>query len=422
MRSSPVIMKASLFLALGLALGFSFDSQAQRRGQAEPEEVLFPNATREEPKIKPAQRTQRQLQRVFDLSQEDGKDAETEEAAKALLANAGIGIYETSILNQILAQIELGRDNYPAAIGYFQAALDAGGIKNNQYYQILQNVGQLQFQDELYAEAAATFTRWIDETRSESAQVFALRGNCYYRMEKYEEAVADLRKASALQEKSDNSVSQMLMASLFELGRPAEAAEIATQLLERDPTNVSLIRNLSAIYVNADLITNAIQTMEAGIASGVLVEERDYVELSKMYRYAEQDLKAAELLDKAVAEGKVQPSMEIYRGLGEAYYFSENIEKAADAFGRADALATDGEMALNQARALAELERWPETKAAANQAIAKGVKRPGDAYVILGAAEFGLNNQPAALAAYREAAKYPETKTMAETYLRQVNR
>jgi tetratricopeptide (TPR) repeat protein len=79
-------------------------------------------------------------------------------------------------------------------------------------------------------------------------------------------------------------------------------------------------------------------------------------------------------------------------------------------------------MALNQARALAELERWSETKAAANQAITKGVKRPGDAYVILGAAEFGLNNQPAALAAYREAAKYPETKTMAETYLRQVNR
>jgi tetratricopeptide (TPR) repeat protein len=422
MRSSPVIMKASLFLALGLALGVSFDSQAQRRGQAEPEEVLFPNATREEPKIKPAQRPQRQLQRGFDLSQEDGKDAETEEAAKALLANGGIGIYEVSILNQILAQIELGRDNYPAAIGYFQAALDAGGIKNNQYYQILQNVGQLQFQDELYAEAAATFTRWIDETRSENAQIFALRGNCYYRLEKYEEAVADLRKASALQEKSDNSVSQMLMASLFELGRPAEAAEIATQLLERDPTNVSLIRNLSAIYVNADLIPNAIQTMEAGIASGVLVEERDYVELSKMYRYAEQDLKAAELLDKAVAEGKVQPSMEIYRGLGEAYYFSENIEKAADAFGRADALATDGEMALNQARALAELERWSETKAAANQAISKGVKRPGDAYVILGAAEFGLNNEPAALAAYREAAKYPETKTMAETYLRQVNR
>ncbi len=420
MRTSIFFVKTSLVLALGL--GLISNADAQRRGQAAAEEVLYPNATRAEPALKPAQRTQRQLKRVFDLSQQEGKDAETEEAAKALLATGGVGIYEISLANQILAQIELDRDNYPGAIAYFQAALEAGGYKNNQYYQVMQNVGQLQFQEELYADAAATFTRWLDETKAESAQIYALRGNASYRLEQYEAAIVDLRKAISLQDKPDSAVSQMLMGSLFELGRAGEAAEIAAGLLQADPQNVGLIRNLSAIYVNADLIDQAIQTMESGIASGVLVEERDYVELSKMYRYAEKDLKAAELISRAVQEGKVKPSLEVYRSLGEAYYFSEDITRAAEAFGKADEFASDGEMALNHARSLAELERWPETKAAANRAISKGVRRPGDAYVILGAAEFGLNNQPAALAAYREAAKYPETKTMAETYLRQVNR
>lgn len=420
MRTTLFIVKTSLVLALGL--GLISNADAQRRGQAAAEEVLYPNATRVEPALKPAQRTQRQLKRVFDLSQEEGKDAETEEAAKALLATGGVGIYEISLANQILAQIELERDNYPGAIAYYQAALEAGGYKNNQYYQILQNIGQMQFQEEQYAEAAATFTRWMDETKAEAAQIYALRGNAYYRLEQYEPAVTDLRKAMALQEKPDTSVSQLLMGSLFELGRAGEAAEIAAELLARDPQNVGLIRNLSAIYVNADQINKAIETMEGGLASGVLSEERDYVELSKMYRYAEQDMKAAELMARAVQEGKVQPSLEVYRSLGEAYYFSENIAQAADAFGKADGFATDGEMAMNHARALVELERWPEAKAAANQAISKGVRRTGDAYVILGAAEFGLNNQSAALAAYREAAKYPETKAMAETYLRQVNR
>jgi len=420
MRTPLFFAKTSLVLALGLGLMSIAD--AQRRGQQAAEEILYPNATRTEPTLKPAQRTQRQLKRVFDLSQEEGKDAETEEAAKALLGNGGAGIYEISLVNQILAQIELDRDNYPAAIGYFQAALEAGGYKNNQYYQVMQNIGQLQFQEELYADAAATFSRWLDETKAEDPKIYALRGNAYYRLEQYEAAVADLRKALSLQDQPESSISQMLMGSLFELGRVDEAAEIAAGLLQRDPRNVGLIRNLAAIYVNAELVDKAIETMESGISSGALVEERDYVELSKMYRYAEQDLKAAELISRAVSEGKVQPSLEIYRGLGEAYYFSENIAQAADAFGKADEFATDGEMALNHARALAELERWPETKAAANRAISKGVRRPGDAYVILGAAEFGLNNQPAAIAAYREAAKHPETKAMAETYLRQVNR
>lgn len=420
MRTPFFFVKTSLVLVLGL--GLMSAAEAQRRGQTPAEEVMFPNATRAEPNLKPAQRTQRQLKKVFDLSQEEGKDAETEEAAKALLATSGVGSYEISLANQILAQIELDRDNYPGAIAYFQAALEAGGLKNNQYYQILQNIGQLQFQDEMYADAAATFTRWIEETQSETAQMYALRGNSYYRLEQYELAVTDLRKAMSLQDKVENSVSQLLMGSLFELGRAGEAAEIAAGLLQNDPQNVGLIRNLSAIYVNAEQIGKAIETMEDGINRGVLVEERDYIELSKMYRYGEQDLKAAELISRALQEGKVKPSLEIYRGLGEAYYFSENIAQAAEAFGKADELATDGEMALNHARALAELERWPETKAAANRAISKGVRRPGDAYVILGAAEFGLNNQPAALAAYREAAKHPETKAMAEAYLRQVNR
>lgn len=420
MRTSIFFVKTSLVLALGLGLMSSAD--AQRRGQQAAEEVLYPNATRTEPNLKPAQRVQRQMKRVFDLSQEEGKDAETEEAAKALLATSGVGPYETSLTNQILGQIELDRDNYPGAIAYFQAGLDAGGYKNNQYYQIMQNIGQLQFQEELYAEAAATFTRWMDETKAETPQIYALRGNAYYRLEQYEAAVTDLRKAMALQEKPDNSVSQLLMGSLFELGRANEAAEVAAEILSRDPNNVGLIRNLSAIYVNADQVGKAIETMEAGIASGVLVEERDYIELSKMYRFAEQDLKAADLISRALQEGKVRPTLEVFRSQGEAYYFSENIPQAAEAFGKADELATDGEMALNHARTLAELERWPETKAAANRAISKGVRRPGDAYVILGAAEFGLNNQPAALAAYREAAKYPETKAMAESYLRQVNR
>ncbi|SDD65892.1 tetratricopeptide repeat protein [Aquimonas voraii] len=420
MRTPLFVLKTSLLLALGLGLTATAD--AQRRGKQAEEEVLYPNATREEPTLKPVGRLQRQMKQMFDLSQEEGKEAQTEEASKAILAASAAGPYEKSFANQILAQIELDRDNYPGAIGYFQAALDAGGLKNNQYYQIMQNIGQLQFQEELYGDAAATFTRMLEETRAESAQIYALRGNSYYRMEQYEPAVADLRKAISLQEKPDASVSQLLMGSLFELGRASEAAEIAAGLLANDPQNVSLIRNLAAIYINAEETGKAIETMQGGIDRGVLTEERDYIELSKMYRYAEQDLKAAELITRALQDGKVQPSFEVYRGLGEAYYFSENIPQAAEAFGKADELATDGEMALNHARTLAELERWPETKAAANRAISKGVKRPGDAYVILGAAEFGLDNQPAAIAAYREAAKYPETKAMAESYLRQVNR
>lgn len=405
-----------------VCLLLAMPAEAQRRGRQAAEEVLFPNAQRVEPAARPAQRVQRQLKKMYDLSQQDGKDVETEAAAKEVLAAPGAGPYEISLTNQILGFIELDRDNMPAAIAYLQAALEGGGFTNNQHYQIMQNIGQMQFGEEDYAGAIATLTRFLDETRSETVTALAIRGNAFYRAERYAEAVADLRKVMALSETPESAIPQMLMASLFELGQTDEAAAVASDLLQREPNNASLVRNLSAIYASAEKMDQSIEILQGGLDRGVTNTERDYIELSKMYRFAEQDQRAADLLTGGLAAGAIAPSLDVYKAIGEANYFSENTQAAAEAYAKADEFATDGEMALNQARSLYELERWTEVKAAANKAISKGVRRMGDAYVILGAAEFGLNNEAAALNAYREAAKYPETKDSAEAFLRQATR
>jgi tetratricopeptide (TPR) repeat protein len=420
MPTALTLLRSTLLLLACLLV--ATPAEAQRRGRQPAEEVLFPNAQREEPTVKPAQRLQRQLKKMYDLSQEDGKDVETEAAAKELLAAPGVGPYEISLTNQILGFIELDRDNLPAAIAYLQAALDAGGFNNNQHYQIMQNIGQMQFGEEDYAAAIATLTRFLDETRSETVTAIAIRGNAFYRAERYEEAVADLRKVMALSEKPESAIAQMLMASLFELGQTDEAAAVASDLLQREPDNASLVRNLSAIYASAEQVDKSIEILQGGLDRGVTNTDRDYIELAKMYRFAEQDQRAAELLSGGLAAGVVTPSLEVYKTIGEANYFSDNTQAAVEAYGKADEFASDGEMALNQARALYELERWTEVKAAVTKAIAKGLRRMGDAYVILAAAEFGLNNEAAALSAYREAAKYPETKESAEAFLRQATR
>jgi tetratricopeptide (TPR) repeat protein len=305
---------------------------------------------------------------------------------------------------------------------YLRTAIDAGGFSNNVHYQLMQNLGQIQLSEEDYTGAIDTMTRFMEETRSETAAALAIRGNSYYRIERYAEAAADLRRSQQVATKYDPAVSQMLMASLFELGQTDEAAAVAADLMQREPDNATLIRNLAAIYANAENVTKSIEVLQGGLDRGVTNTDRDYIELAKMYRFAEQDERAAELLSNGLAAGAVTPSLEVYKTIGEANYFSDNTQAAVEAYAKADEFASDGEMALNQARALYELERWTDLKVAVNNAITKGVRRMGDAYVILGAAEFGLNNEAAALAAYREAAKYPETKDSAEAFLRQATR
>ena len=112
------------------------------------------------------------------------------------------------------------------------------------------------------------------------------------------------------------------------------------------------------------------------------------------------------------------PGVDIYNALGQAYYFADQIPNAIDAYTKALPYAQDGESALNLARLLSNEERYKDSKKYAQDALQKGLRRPGDAHIIIGRAEYGLGNRAGLIAAYREAAKYPETKQTAEEWLK----
>ena len=76
-------------------------------------------------------------------------------------------------------------------------------------------------------------------------------------------------------------------------------------------------------------------------------------------------------------------------------------------------------MYLNLAKLQSMEAMWAASKASIQQALARGVKKQGDAYMTLARAEQGLGNKPAVLAAFREAAKYPETRDQANKALKQ---
>ena len=414
---------SQIFFVTILSLMMALPVSAARRDKKQPEaEPLYPNATRVEPAAKPVQRLQKDLQKMYDASQEEGKEAEAEALAQEMLANGRAGAYEKSIANQVLGFARLNADNYPEAITYLQAAIGAGGLNNDQHYQLMYNIAQMQLAEEMYDESLATMERFITETQTQKSEHLALKGNALYRLERYQEAVPVLRTAMESATTQQSTLAQLLMACYFELEQPQEAAAIAEGLLAKEPDNKALVRNLTSIYINADMADKAMQLMDSARQRGLLTEERDYQQLYQLYHFNEKEAEAIATIKEGLEKGILKPAVEPYRVMAEAYYFTDKFAEAAEAYGKAATYATDGEPSLNQARMFAELERWPECKAAAQAAIAKGVKRMGEAWIIVGAAEFGLNNQPAAIAAYREAAKYPETKSSAESYLRQAGK
>jgi tetratricopeptide (TPR) repeat protein len=276
----------------------------------------------------------------------------------------------------------------------------------------------MQVSEEQYDAALKTLDRFLSETKSEKPDYLAMKGNALYRLDRFDEAAAVLRKAIDSSDKPQDGWSQLLMASYFDQDKPMEAAKIAEEMLAKNPDDKKMLMNLSSIYAGADQYDKAIEVLERARTKGLLNEERDYRQLYALYLNAEgKESQGIAVINEGLEKGVLKPSSEVYIALGQAYYFSDKIKESIDAYRKALPYAKDGEPALNLGRVLTNEEDYAGAKAAAQEALKKGVKKPGDAWMVIGRAEFGLGNKAGLIAAYKEAAKFPETRQQATEWL-----
>ena len=209
------------------------------------------------------------------------------------------------------------------------------------------------------------------------------------------------------------------MGTYFEQEKTLDAARVAEAMLAKNPDDKSTLMNLSSIYAQADMYDKAAEVLEKARTKGMLTEERDWRQLYAIYLNSEgKEANGIEVINDGLQKGILKPSSDLYIALGQAYYFTDKIDESIDAYRKSLPLAKDGEPALNLARVLTNEEDYAGAKSAAQEALKKGVKKPGDAWMVIGRAEFGLENRAGLIAAYKEAAKYPETAQQANEWLR----
>lgn len=420
MKSGRNLKRVLLLMALAAVLA---SPMALARKKEEPKpEPKYPNATRLEPETKPSRSVNKQLTRMYELTQEDGKEDQVRQLAEEILAHPKASGYDRAIAYQTLAYQAMDRDDYGKAIEYLQHAINENSLPNDTHYSIMLQIAQMQQAEEQLAAADQTVKRLIEETRSDSPEFVGLRGTIKYQQEDCPGAVPLIKdamaKAQAEGVKPQSAWPQILIACYADMEQPEEAIKVARQQLAADPDNTTLIRNLGTVYLQSEKYAEATALLEDAKTRGLMTTEKDYEQLYRLYHYAEQEDKAIATIDEGLAKGVLQPSAQLYHIKAEAFYFSDRNDEAIEWYGKAAALSDTGEDYINQARLLYENDRYAEAKAAANKALQAGLKRPGDAWIVIGGAELGLNNKSAGIAAYKKAAAYPETKSAAESWLR----
>lgn len=420
------IHRSILGLAVALAVSaMSLPADAQRaagnRGNARAEApaLVFPDATREAPKAQASSRMQRTLSQMIDALNED-EPAKARELADGLLANERANAYEKSLAAQVAGSAAADQDDLEASIAYFRRAIEENGLDNEAHYSTMQNLAVSQINNDDLTGAIATLNRLIEETRTTNPDVLYSLAGAYYQAEQYPQAIEAARRLLAAHPEPKESWLKLLQGAYLESEQPAEAVKIGEQLLARSPDDKQLIFSQASAYLDLEQDAKAEALLQQARAKGLFTEARDYQVLySLLFNMDGKEKDVIAVIEEGLAKGLLKRDLQTLGALAQAAYFAEDMPKAIATYKEAAALDPKGETGLNYAKVLSGEGMDVEARDAAKAALAKGVAKPGEAWMVIARSESQLDNAAATRAALQEAAKYPETREQATKMLQQ---
>lgn len=394
---NPKTTLLSLALVAAFCGGAVLDANAARRGEQKKEEVLFPDTTRQEPEAKGSPKVLTKLNKLIEaynkaLDQEDETKAAAGYAtartlADEIIANGSANAYDKALAAQIASQAALNTDDEASAEGYLKQAIEANALGNNQHFQLMLQLAQLQLQKDDYTNGFATLDKYLAESKSKRPADFAFKGQYLYQADRFAECIPPLKQAIETSTNPEDKVdnwTQILMVCYQEAGQLAEAVKVAEQLAAKSPNDKRAQMNLASIYLNSEQEAKAAAVLEKLRAAGLMTEEKDYRQLYLTYANMEgKEKDVIAVVNEGLQKGVVKPDYQTYLALAQAYYYSEQIPQAIEAWQKAAPLSKDGETYLNLARVLWQEGRIPEAKVAARAALDKGLKKPDDAKKII---------------------------------------
>jgi tetratricopeptide (TPR) repeat protein len=416
------LASAALMLMLASSPVLAKDSASKDKP-----EVQYPNATRVAPKLDlTSDKDQKNLNAGLDAVSA-GDKAKALQYLQPIADGGSKSKYAQALALQGLATIKYNDNDPKGAIALLQQSLANGVMPNDTYFQLKYMLAQFQVADEEYQPALDTLTKWRAEGKKETANSYALEGNIDYRLGKFPDAIAAIKKAQSLTDKPDPAWNQILMASYSQSGQGDQAAQVAQQSLAANPNDPKALDNAVAVLMQSNKNDEAIQVMEKARSGGNLKSEDNYVNLAKLYLIRAQSsntdskpdaIKSAQVLQDGMSKNIVTPSADNYLLLGEADELSDNTSGAVDAYTKALPTAKDGEAAIRGGQILLSQQKYSAAKSMIQQGIDKGVKQKGAAYMLLAESDRGLKDKTGAIAAMKQAAQDPQTADKANAWLK----
>lgn len=381
----------------------------------------------EEREIEPGlmtEQTYNRMNEAFEMIGEEEYDAAYRELDN--LRNARLSDFEKASVEQAMGFITAQREQYEAAVRHFSEAVRLNQLPNQTHFEMILQIAQLYNVLERYDEALEQLDFWFcvsTEDAKKVAEVWVLKASLHLQQDDYRAALAAMNQAIEIAENVPESWYRTKLGILLELEEYRLAVDVAKILIEVNPDRKEYWSQLSGIYMELDENRNAMATLHLAYRRGLLDRGSEFTQLAGLLQQASAPRLAAEVMQDGLEQGVIERTANNWEMTAGAWYEARELDRSLAAYEEAGELSDSGKIDFQRASIMTAEEDWEGTLTAATRALQKGdltESQEGTSHLLVGMAQFNLNNLDQAEQAFIRAANYGTLRSAAREWLNHI--
>jgi tetratricopeptide (TPR) repeat protein len=352
-------------------------------------------------------------------------DADDQQGALQMLnslkTKKGITEYELQQVLNYIGFVNYNLDNVDAAMAAYEEMIRIPSIEEQIKKQTIYTMSQLSTMQEKYDQALKFLDEYFVLETNPAPDAYILYAQNLYQVNRYPDMIAPINQAIATAERREVEVKEdwyvLLNFAYFQQEDYAMVRDIQKILLMNWPKKRYWF-SLAGAYTELGEDDNLMGAYDAAHTQGLLEKEAEFVTMAQLYMQHEVPYKAAVLLDREMAAGRVSKEAKNYRLLSQAWTLAAEDEKSIPALQEAARLSSDGELNLRLGNAHLNLGQYDECVSAIREGLKKGgIKSPDNAQISLGMCLYNQKDYQASIAAFREAGKTQRSDKIARQWI-----
>jgi tetratricopeptide (TPR) repeat protein len=340
------------------------------------------------------------------------------EIVDGLARRRGLDPPDIAQIHRFRGYILVSKGNSEAGAADFEKSLAQHALDPFAEQQTTYSLAQIYTQLEKYDRALALIDAWFAEESQPKPDAYFLKAMILVQQEKFQAALEPAKAAVEMSEQPRESWLSLLAAIYVQLQDYPNLATVLERLVALSPDKKQYWVQLAAVQNHLQQDGKALATLRLADHAGLLGEDRDLRQLSRLLFVGDLPFQCAQEVEAAMDAGTLPRDADSYRLLANCYIAARENDRALEPLARAGELAPDGEMYLLLGQMHLQRERYPEALEALNKGLAKATPaQRGSAQLLIGVAQLGSKQLDAAERSFQAAVSDAKVGDAARRYL-----